>query len=158
MSNYLFIRMHYLCVFKAISNTENEDSGRYILFLFLTYTVRLVLIRFDVFLGFSIVRVSPSLYGSWGWGGSGTLLRCYVERKVGRAAGRPSSGGGTRRERRTREEPVAERGAEDERCDVAQRPAKTTKIVSKWTPWPIRRRGIKKALKMGKKLRVIHHL
>lgn len=108
------------------------------------------------FVSFSIDHVS--LHSRRGWRGSGTWLRCYVDRKVGRAGERPTSGGGTRRERRSTEEPVVEWGAEDELRDVAQRPAKTTKFVQKWKPCSGRRRGIDTTLKMGKKLRVIHHL
>lgn len=123
--------MQYLCVFKAISYTENKDSGWSFGFLKHIHFDWFEFASMCFFLSVSIVRVSLSLYSRRGWGGSGTRLRCYVERKVGRAAGRPSSGGGTRRERRTTEEPVAESGAEDELRDVAQRPAKTTKSVPK---------------------------
>lgn len=90
--------------------------------------------------------------------GSRTRLRCYVERKVGRAAGLPSSGGGTRRGRRITEKPVTESGAEEELRDVAQKPAKTTKFVPKWEHWSGRRRGIDTALKWVRSSREIYHL
>lgn len=70
---------------------------------------------------------------------------------MGRAAGRPSSGGGTRRERRITEKPVDESGAVGKLRDVAQRPAKTTEFVPKREHWSGGRRRIDAALKMGKK-------